>query len=303
MYNIFVCHQPILVFYRYIVNAMPRWYENLMLIVIIVIASLICYFGIEKHIKPSRWEDQLITLFACAFVYIATTCGGLYLYKVAGVVRDIPELDVYTNNIHRGMHAEYCDRVYSMDQDFTDDGRIKVLVVGDSFGRDWVNVLLESNIVNLLDLSYIYTGNLSEEYNRRIAIADYVFLRAETVVKGKFPDYLYDSISDDAIVYGIGTKRYGETNGNVYSHRNDEDYFQQTVSYGSVAELYDAEKKLFGENYIDFITPIVHENRGVPAFTDAGKFISQDCAHLTQAGAQYYARILDLRELFIEVSE
>lgn len=134
-------------------------------------------------------------------------------------------------------------------------------------------------------------------------MADYVFLRAETVVQNKFPSYLYDSVSNSTEIYGIGTKRYGETNGNVYSQRNDDDYLKQTVSYSLIKELYEAEKQLFGENYVDFIAPIVQEDGNVLAFTDDGKFISQDCTHLTQAGAQYYARILDLRNLFKEVLE
>ena len=35
---------------------------------------------------------------------------------------------------------------------------------------------------------------------------------------------------------------------------------------------------------------------GVPVFVNDGRFISQDCRHLTQAGAQYYASLIDLEK-------
>lgn len=31
----------------------------------------------------------------------------------------------------------------------------------------------------------------------------------------------------------------------------------------------------------------------MPVFSDDGRFISQDCRHLTKAGAQYYAKLMD----------
>lgn len=297
-YSIFICHQVILAMYRYIINAIPSWYENLLLLAIIAVVSVALYCFMEKKINPSLPKGQIAVFVSCVVVCTVSTFCGLYLYSVAGVVRDVPELSVYKNDIHRGMHAEYCDRVYGMDQDFSDDNRIKVLVIGDSFGRDWVNVLLESDIANLLDISYIYTGHLSENHIGRIARADYIFLRAETAVKGNFPDYLYDSISDMTKVYGIGTKQYGETNGNVYAHRKDDDYFTQTVSYDTVKVLYMQEKECFGKNYIDFIEPVIQSDGKVRVFTDEGQFISQDCRHLTKSGAQYYSRVFDLKGLF-----
>ena len=40
----------------------------------------------------------------------------------------------------------------------------------------------------------------------------------------------------------------------------------------------------------------------VRVFTDDGMFISQDCRHLTEAGAKYYAKILEL-SLFLPCVE
>lgn len=42
----------------------------------------------------------------------------LQLYIHAGVARDVPELDIQKADVHRNMHAEYCDKLYSWDLDF-----------------------------------------------------------------------------------------------------------------------------------------------------------------------------------------
>lgn len=293
-FSIYVWHQVILAFYRYIINSEPSWYENILLLIIIAFISALSFLFVEKKINPRKLKGQIAVFAGCAVVCIVSACGGLYLYSVAGVVRDVPELDIYTSDIHRGMHAEYNDRVYDYDVDFSDDDRIKVFVIGDSFGRDWANVLLESDISDQLDIVYTHTTQLSEDDIDCISSADYLFILASAAVNDTFPDYLYENISEGTKIYGIGTKRYGNTNGNLYSKRNRVDYLSQTVSYAAVADIYEEEKAYFGDNYIDFIAPILQEDGSVRAFTDDGKYISQDCRHLTRAGAQYYSRIMNL---------
>ena len=49
-----------------------------------------------------------------AFLFVLTTAGSLYIYANAGVVRDVPELEVVKGKVHRGMWAEYCDGAMSM---------------------------------------------------------------------------------------------------------------------------------------------------------------------------------------------
>ena len=57
-------------------------------------------------------------------------------------------------------------------------------------------------------------------------------------------------------------------------------------------------KNLWGERYIDMISPVTTENGEVRIFTDDNKFISQDCRHLTKDGAAFYARALDFSKIF-----
>lgn len=301
-YSIFIWHQVILAFYRYVITSSMGFADHIIYFIILAAVSALSYFVVEKGLKDLTVKKEIVVIAVSAVLCIVTSGAGLFLYMNSGVVRDVPELDISTDNIYRGMHAAYNDRVYDMDEEFADDGRIKVLVVGDSFGRDWVNILLESDIADELDISYVYYEDLSEEYADRIKEADYIFTNASSRIDGEAYDHYDDIISvyasEDAIWYGIGTKRYGDSNGNVYSHRNEDDYYLQTVSYASVEEAYTMEKQVWGDCYVDFIAPVLQENGEVSAFTDDNKYISQDCRHLTQAGARYYAKILDLEGIF-----
>ena len=100
-------------------------------------------------------------------------------------------------------------------------------------------------------------------------------------------------------IYGIGTKEFGETNGNEYQKRHSEEYFTLTAPMDSdYVQEYKMERNCWPEAYyIDFVKPVHMANYRVRIFTDNQKFISQDCRHLTQEGARFYARELDLAKL------
>ena len=59
-------------------------------------------------------------------------------------------------------------------------------------------------------------------------------------------------------------------------------------------------KKAWGGDYIDLLTPAMTDQNHVRVFTDDNRYISQDCRHLTPAGAQWYAQILDWKNIFKE---
>jgi peptidoglycan/LPS O-acetylase OafA/YrhL len=296
-YSIYIWHQVIIAFYRYIVDASPSFIGLLICLIITVLISYVSYCWMEK--KFAHLRNRIIISISLAICACTTICS-LYLYAHAGVIRDVPELDVYTDNVHRGMHAEYCDRVYDMNRPFTNDSRAKVLVVGHSFARDWVNVLLEAGLDDSLDIVYIYTTDISENDIDRIQQADYIFVNAERAVTETIPEIIITGMREGTQLWGIGTKSFGENNGNIYNRRYFDNYYELTASYDLVKETYEEEKSIWGNNYIDFIEPILQENGEVTVFTDAGKYISQDCRHLTRAGAQYYARLFDFTSIFGE---
>lgn len=294
-YSLYIWHQIVLAFWKYIVDDSMKAWSAMFCLVLSILLGILSYWVIER--KISQWKSM--RLFICtAFMCVVTTALGFGIYLRAGVVRDVPELGVYTDNVHRGMHSEYCDRPYGLDKDFQDDSRIKVLAIGNSFVRDWVNVLLESDLSEMLDISYIYSSDLSEKHVGRIGRADYIFCNASTLLSvDSIPPLLLANKKDAVDLWGVGTKCYGNSNGNIYNRRFREDYYGMTRTYSNVYVEYREELENI-EHYIDFIAPVLEPNGEVRVFADTNMYISQDGRHLTEAGAKYYAKILDLNGIF-----
>ena len=96
--------------------------------------------------------------------------------------------------------------------------------------------------------------------------------------------------------YRVGIKGFGYWVGQVYNNdRYGDGYFNQAIEITSLTDRIDKEEKiLFGERYIDMMSPIKVDNANIAIFTSDNKLISQDCLHLTKAGAQMYAEKLDV---------
>lgn len=290
-YSIFIWHQPFLAFYRYFITNNFTFIFVLIFFGVVLALSYITYRFVEQKIKVGM-HTRIVTLLA----FVLINGAALALYMHAGVVRDVPELYVQMNNVHRNMHAEYVDRIYPYDKEFptSDNGKINVLVIGNSFARDWGNILLESEMADKINLSYIY--QISEKYSDRIRQADYVFIHDW---KHKVPYYVWENVRPDAEVWGIGTKNFGESNGIIYKNHHRPDYFQQTIKINpSFIAMNDQMKREWKDKYIDLLDmSLVGEDR-VVVFSQDHKFMSQDTRHLSKGGAEFFANKIDFGKIF-----
>ena len=289
-YSIYIWHQIILGFERSFIENSSGFFGVFIFIVCMIIISFASYNFVEKKIQV----NNIITS-CCIAVSILVMSVSFIIYKNAGVVKDFPELEITVENAHNGMYGEYCDRVYQYDKDFKDNNnKIKCLFVGNSFTRDFVNILLESKFKDSLDISYSY--DFQEGVNARVSKADFVFIHYE---KNRIPLSFYQNMKKDCIVYGIGTKNFGESNSPIFASRNSDHYFEKTQR---VMPKFLAEnirlKKEWGDYYIDLLSYAMTDSTHVRVFTDDKKIIARDCRHLTQAGARWYAHVMDLDSIF-----
>ena len=290
-YSIFIWHQVLLAFYRYSISYSMGILAIVLLLLATITISFISFHLVEKRVKTTNLSFVGWTLSA---ILVLIPSG--YLYVHAGVVRDIPELDVKKGMEHRGMFGEYCDRVYKY-KEFPkeDNGKPNVLVADISFGRDFANVLLESPYKDSINLVYLYVWS-DTGAEQLVKQSDYIFT---FTAKDKLPAFVWASKKADCKVMGISTKNYGSCNGIIYKNRYSAAYFSQvaTIEPG-YKELNAKWKKQWGVNYIDLLTPSLVDDLHVRVFTDDKRYISQDCRHLTQAGAQWYANKLDWDLIF-----
>ena len=97
----------------------------------------------------------------------------------------------------------------------------------------------------------------------------------------------------------IGKKNFGENNGQVYRHRFAKDYHQLTIDMEEgYVEKNERLKAAYPDIYVDMIEMVMQPDGKVRVFSEDGRFISQDCRHLTKAGAQYYASLFEWERFY-----
>lgn len=292
-YSIYIWHQPILAFYRYYVSKSISLSFILSFLLFVLLLSYVTYRLVEQKVTAG-FRTRIAILISFLFI----NGFALDIYMHAGVVRDVPELDISLDNVHRNMHKDYTDRIKPYTNDFPpDNGKINVLVIGNSFARDWGNILLESRMADKINLSYV--NNLKAKHIDRIKRADYVFYFGW---KHNVPYYVWENLSPKAQVWGIGTKNFGESNGIIYQNRHRADYYMQTININP--NYFVANKQLKAEwkdKYIDLLKLVETGNGKVMVFTPNHKYISFDTHHLTQGGVEYYAKEINFDKIFMQL--
>ena len=287
-FSLFVWHQVFIAFYRYFISAEFSVAFVCATVGLTAAVSIPSYLFVEK-IKESG-KNIILTVAA----NIVVTGLAFWIYLAAGVVRDVPELDVYKGESHRNMFSEYCDRIYAYDIDFPNNGKANVLVVFGSFARDFANVLLESPYGNKVNLSYAF--DWEPALVDRVKKSDYIFAFGE---KGDIPLYVFKEMTPETQIWGIGTKNFGMSNGSVYRHRHEPTYFEQSIEpSGELVRINDLLKKSWGKNYVDFVALSLDKGGRIPLFTPDHKFISQDGNHFTRSGAKHFAKLVPWEKIF-----
>jgi len=307
-FSLYMWHQIILAFARYCVVDKFDTAGTCAFFCVLIIVSAVSYYVIERPFQNSKMINVKSLFVITGGLFLIAVTGSLYIYAIAGIVRSVPELGVEPTaklqnfgSSRRNTHIEYNARVYDFDRPFSEDGtKIKVFVVGNSFARDFANILLESRYRDRIDVSYKarVTGKCDNVNN------DKRFREADIIV---FSEQSVDEITALSVGYGfdmekvwcVGTKNFGINNGCVYNKKHDSEYaLQRTAMKPGVLAENDDLKRQWSGRYIDLISSVVDENGRVPVFTPTGMFFSQDCDHLTREGAVELAKRIDLDSVF-----
>ena len=300
-YSIYLWHQLIVAFMFYSFVPVQSFNSFLLFILLVSLVSFLSYKYVELPLSRAiKFKKKELMINVTTLISAIFVCSySFFIFDHAGVVRDIKELDVLKNSIHRGMHAEYCDRPFQWNKDFEDNGKIKVLVIGNSFGRDWANILYEWDVGKKLQISYIFpTKQPLKENTLRLKNADIVFYVNDSDI-----DFIKKFVSNTKL-YVVGGKNYGASNGIIYARRYSKNYYESyTLVNDDLLRMNRTLAIEYGEHFIDMMSPIMVDSEHAAVFTDEKKFISQDCRHLTKAGALYYARILDIGRIFDKVEK
>lgn len=281
--SLFLWHQPLLAFYRYFYADEISPMVLCEVVVLTLLLSLLSYHLLEKGIRINI-ISRLCLL--SSFLFICTV--AFWIYRQGGVVRDVPELDFYKGSADPTVFERYTDRIYQYDRGFaSESSKQKVLIIGNSFARDFANILLESSDSNKIQISYHYA--FDDCPMSRIRQSDRIYYFGW---KHDVPNMIWSNIKPGVEIWGIGTKNHGTSNGIFYKNRHHVDYFAQRTTilhdFYAVNQLLREEWK---EKYVDLQKLTLQPDSTVLVFTPDCHFITYDGRHLTPAGARYYAQL------------
>lgn len=296
-YSLYLFHQVLFAFYRYVVADVFSPGICVFLFACSLLIGFVAYYLLEKplsiFIRDNKTRIYRVNIICAVFVTILSSVS-LFYYQKQGMVRDIPELEMFVGE-NSETPEEYNGRAHAYNKDFVVNGKKNILVIGDSFGRDWINVLLESGVDSIMNISYCIEPN--EITISRIKKADYVFIANNTYMLDRYERLLPLALTKK--FYRVGRKSYGTWIGIIYNNdRYGNFYYNQLVAESaSTIKTNTIEREMYGERFIDMMTPLKNDDGLIPIFDDKERLITQDGIHLTRAGAQKYAKILNIKDL------
>lgn len=287
-FGLYIWHQIVFSFTRYTIAPTLNLTQCAVCTLVTATLAVATFYLIEERFRDRKRTPKVALVLFLSSLWLTTSTFSLWLFLNAGVIRDVPELGITTKSTKRGMHSEYNDRVYAFDKDFAfPSKKTHVLVLGNSFARDWVNVLLESRFANQIEVSYAFPKDLSAELRNRLATADVIFYSAPS-------ESQLSELSDfERKIWVVGTKNFGGSNGVFYNYRGDNRFSQRTSIVPDVLTAYKSQFLLSPDRYIDIIAKTIDGQGTVPVFTPDKHFISPDCTHFTEFGAKYFAQLFD----------
>ena len=294
-YSLYLWHQPIFAFLRIISLEKPSEIFLLLSVVLALIISLFSY-RLERFFRDKKAISSK-AFFSLGLVCLLLIVGtGLYLHQSEGFYKTYPELE---NSELKGEYSNTNDGyVISasrfLNKEFVYEKKSNLLITGDSFARDFIN-MGESNgyfsnyELSLKELNCFNNNEISPESykdpfnNADMVVISYRVLRSEKE-KSCFLNQLkyLQSLNKEFIV--IGTKDFGY-NLNRPLKRKMYDYRALVSEEILLFNRYLIET-IPEKNFVDVLGIIADKDNRVRLFTAERKMVSVDRAHLTYFGAK-----------------
>lgn len=297
-FSIYMWHQLILAFYRYLNGTHIGLLPSLFILGLTVVLSVMSFHWVEDTFRRKDKISNKVLFSTVIISFLITTGYGLMVHNKGGIMKDFPVMGLKKSDAKKNIHSQYNKKILAFNKNFeaSDEKKLNVLIIGDSFGRDWGNVLLESDYKEDISISYVYKWNASAIRDRLID-ADIVFVAFRKGVSlAEYKEYI-QPYQQDKTLYFVGTKNFGDNSGIYYNKPKDDKYCDQMAGVQTeILDINNAMRKLWGDRYIDIIEIIGGGTNSMPVFTDNCQLISQDTRHLTQAGAVYFAHKINLED-------
>lgn len=307
-YSLYLWHQPLLAFLRLASAEPPPLWMSGAAVLAAVPLGLISWRFVERPFRQSgAWTQRQV--FAITILGgLAIVGAGTWAVRARGFPARVPEHELIADSggVRPG-RAEYVDRVYSFkDAPFTDGSKPNVVVLGNSFARDFLNCVVENGAMSGCEISYVpvrFKEELSckeriedipERYRNPLAQADVAIF-----VLGAFDTAcwasdvkLYHALGAKRIIV-VGLKNFG-WNANAILVRSGKQRSEfRPVVIEEVRRQNDLDRaRIVDAEFVDQLAMLMDQSGHVELLTPEGKLVSEDSTHLTPSGARHLGQML-----------
>lgn len=293
-YSAYLWHQPLLAFAKVYERSLPGPLINSVLLVATFILAFLTWKFVEN---PFRNRNIIPTRVAAVSLSVMAVCllaFGYSAHKTHGFVSRIFDENIATRDLYiKYNHRNYAFRAVSFPENDADN----VLVFGDSFGRDAINVLREAFDIESTNLVYRDDFEPCEVKNSEMASG--LLKNADIVIISfiNLPDENYQCIDEmieqvtarGADIFVIGTKHFGSNlNWIARVDRDERALLRNPLMEDTIRIEATASAAIPSEHYIS-IMDVISNEEGVVITDEEGQFLSGDRTHLTRFGASYIA--------------
>ena len=300
-YSAYLYHQPIFAFARIVSFDPPPITTMLALIPVIFGLAWLSWRYVEQPFRDRRKISLRPVAKVFGFASAGLAAIGLVLHVTSGFFSQWPELQASAGEVdaRQNIDFNYGPLIYSGRGFTADPSTIKVLVVGDSYARDFINMAHESHNDQSLEFSYwelkdCADNRSSPTLQNNLTKADFVVLAQKTGPLDCISKRLTAiRSSNHGGLAVIGTKNFGANLNAVRLLSPAQRYAATVRPLAEFEALNEACAASIGPSiYVDIMGLLRDKAGRLPIFTPDHKFISEDRNHVTKAGAAYIGQLI-----------
>ena len=309
-YSLYLWHQPLIAFFRMSCPNPPSpFVQALVALAAIPLAWASCRW-VEKPFRDPRYFSRKAVFLLAILFGVALGGVGLVIDHEGGFPNRVPGMTSDGGGGRRITREMYVDRIFQYtDRSFVDPAKPNVLVLGNSFGRDFINSAIENGYMTHVETCYLPVNNrgdfgcfagadaVSAQIRGRLVEADVVVL-----VQGDTPTFntacwdhdlsLIKSLGAKRVIL-VGTKNFGWNPNAIMSMGESGRRNYRPRVKDEVWQWNDADRhNVPADSFVDVIGMVADDAHTVPIFTTTGQLISEDGRHFTKPGAKYFGQLL-----------
>jgi len=290
-YSLYLWHQPVFALYRAYSVEKPAPLELALISPIIIALSYLTWRFIETPFRrQSLLGRRQIAILAVTFTGVLATIGlviNQYYWRLSFAYD--PGLRV--EDLDRQLYNEHTFR-FKKDA-FQTDSSTRILIIGNSFARDFINIVTENFDISQIDIAY------RDDFDQCLArqISSPLYRMAEIIVIARrsynmncVDENISRTTLDGKKIFYVGSKDFGY-NLNWLMRLDSADRGNQfnVIPRSFIDADLALSRAVPAGSFVSLMGPTLVDGK-MPITDEHGRLLTMDGTHLTRAGARYFGQ-------------